>query len=62
LFPLELALDNGIDLGLGWIIRGEKSWGFSLDLEKLDNTLSFFCVNALQLQSAYKKKMQMGGR
>ncbi len=43
-------------------LRGEKSWGFSLDLKKLDNTLSFFCVNALQLQSAYKKKMQMGGR
>jgi hypothetical protein len=57
LFPLELASNNGIDLGLRRITRGgEESRGFLLDLKKLDITLFFFGVNVgaivFQLQSA----------
>ncbi len=56
LFPLELASKNAIDLSLKRIIRGEESWGFLLDLKKLDIALFFLCVNVgaivFQLQSA----------
>jgi hypothetical protein len=65
LIPFELVAKNGIGLGLGGITRGEMSSRFLLDLNKLNNTMSFceivgVCI-ALQLKKMYTKKEAKGG-
>jgi hypothetical protein len=55
--PLELAIENGIGLGLGRITKGELSLGFMLDLKKSNITMSFHVFSTGAIQAFQIKKM-----
>jgi len=57
LLPLELAIENGISLGLGGIAKGELSLGFLLDLKKSNITMYFHVLSTGAIQAFQIKKM-----